>query len=445
MKIRITRYPNNNETRVAVFPERFPKSLDQICSGSGITTWEGESLENSSPVKGSDSLDSSGGSPFNIKSKVDTRNRPRRMSLSRYGRNTVLRAGSCFDNDPGSERLLLTGTLPGRLTEAFRALACFSTVATKTLCNWLTRRHPGAKWLYCWEWQKRGALHLHLVVEVPIAIAEYVKAHFKDEWNAILRKISHLSGVNLFKRTHKYIHSEKVTQADVTVCDREPSRYVSKYISKGNTNGFDQKRFPPSTWYQVSRSLLKSLRASIETYESSGVSYGQARAFIENATHCVSQGIQFGGRYFDGAILAWSGYSYDQHFDIEEWGKIMNTKQRNAMAITTMYMIACRELTVNTNARCYLRARNEMVTDIEKPLSKLTEGEMKKLILRVMQAVSVTWEYCNTKNISAQFFMSAVNWWELVYDECPLNEFAVLEIFTFCNESLTGDLLRTKV
>ncbi len=50
----------------------------------------------------------------------------------------------------------------------------------------------------------------------------------------------------------------------------------------------------PKTWYQVSRSLLKALREKTRTYLAEGLSYSQARGFIETASHNISQAIKGG-------------------------------------------------------------------------------------------------------------------------------------------------------
>ncbi len=421
-----------------MYPERFPKSLSELClPPPEVSETPPSGLSDSLPVN--DFPDSLGAPPgaFNIKSKVDTLHRPRRLYLSRNGRNTILRAGSCFDNTDFTERLLLTGTLPGRLKEAHQALAEFSTYASKTLTNWLTRRSPKCKWMYTWEFQKRGALHIHLVVELPHSVSAYVKEHFQDEWNRILAAISEKTGINLYKRTHKYVHSKKVTQADVTVCDREPSRYISKYISKKATNGFGAWRYPPKTWYQVSRSLLRTLKDRTQVFFAEGLSYSQARGFIETASHNISSAVKGGARFFEGAILSWSGYGYTDYFDIKEWGTQMNNSAKFLMSVKAMHAMSVNAYNANINARCYLRVQNKEMGVRKYPSSFEGEQLMLEEIKKIMQAIITTFEYTARKGFMADYLKSAVLWYESKFDECPLNEFAVEEIFNYCEENLT--------
>lgn len=421
MKIRVTRYPNN-ETRIALYPERFPKSFEQLCQ---------------EPLDSSSGSDSSPGRAFNIKSKVDTVHRTRRLALSRNGRRQVLRAGSCFDSSETTQRLLLTGTLPGTGYKAFRALAEYSTYASKTLTNWITRRSPGCAWVYTWEFQGRGALHIHLVIEVPLSVSDYIQSHFKDEWNRILRSICRLSGVDLYAKTANYSHSNEKVQADVTICDREPSRYISKYITKSSTHAKAFGRFPPKTWYQVSRSLLKRLRDSTAVYEWSGLSYRQSLKFIEDATHHLSQYVLSGSRRFMGSILAWSGYLYSEKFDIEEFGGNFAMKERQLLSIETMVKKA---MTVSRNypaARCFMRSAN--ANEIENAIANGTATlmQMKTLIATIMQSLTTIWGSMHNKTQAALFLKCSIEWWDAKYGHVNYTDSYRDEINTICNNYLT--------
>ena len=421
MKIRVTRYPNN-ETRIALYPERFPKSFEALCQ---------------EPLDSSSGSDSPPDRAFNIKSKVDTVPRKRRMALSRNGRRQVLRAGACFDSTETTRRLLLTGTLPGTGNQAFRTLAEYSSYASKTLTNWLNRRSPGCPWMYTWEFQGRGALHIHLVVEVPLPMSGYIEAHFKDEWNRILRKICNLSGRNLYAKTAKYSHSEDKTQADVTICDREPSRYISKYITKSSTHAKAFGRFPPKTWYQVSRSLLKRLRDSTSVYEWEGLSYRQSLKFIEDASHRLSQYVLSGSRRFMGSILAWSGYLYSEEFNIEEFGGNFAMKERQLLSIETMVKKA---MTVSQNypaARCYMRSvnANEIESAIANGTATLTQ--MKTLIATIMESLTTIWDRMHNRTQAALFLKCSIEWWDAKYGHVGYTESYRDEINTICNNFLT--------
>ncbi len=434
----MTLYPND-EVRLSVFPEPLPEDYFGRGLGSELEGLENNlKAENCTPEQRPDSFSDRDEIAFNIKSKVDTVPRKPKLFLSRNGRRQILRAGSCFDKGELTERLLLTGTLPGRCQEAHKALAEYSTYASKTLTNWLTRRSPGCKWMYTWEFQQRGAIHIHLVVELPLSVASYVKEHFKDEWNRIITSISEKTGVNLRKRHKTYNHPEEKTQADCIVCEREPSRYISKYISKGDKNGFGKWRYPPKTWYQISRSLLSELRERTEVYEASGLSYRQALLFIENTTHTISTGSTFGHRRFEGSTLCWSAYSYRQDFTIQEFDeKMMNIKS----TLTPTDLIAKHAIAASKGypqSRCYLRSKDwgAIGTRIEAGIA--TESEMLLYIEAVMISMTTVWDSLNRKGNAARFLRRSHNWWEAKFGYRTITSDFKMEIDNICEDILTS-------
>lgn len=429
MKLRVQRFPNN-EVRLALYPERFPKTLKQLCSEPLISSTE----SNSAP---SGALD--------IKSKDDTEPRRRRLALSRYGRRQVLRSGSCFDSSEQTERLLLTGTLPGSSIKAFKALSEYSTYASKTLTNWLTRRSPGCAWQYVWEYQKRGALHIHLVVEVPLSVSGYIKAHFKDEWNRVLRAICTKSGVNLYAKTEKYSHPDQKTQADVTICTREPSRYISKYLTKLATHAKAFGRFPPKTWYQISRSLLKRLKDRTETYEIESLSYRQALRVIEDFEPLIERYDISGCRRFEGAVLSWHGYFYYPTFNPSEWsGKLMKKGQAllSVQVVASQVRNAVRECPATQSI---IRTKTHYRFYEYMDRGMLSETELLMYIETGMQSLVTTWEGMGKQSLGAMVVSMGLTWWEQKYKYCLIDSTQQAEILKNCKLCLTGEPFRTNV
>jgi len=444
VKAVIRRYPNN-EVRVAVFPDRLPK--DYLKAGDNLSE-----DENVLPDCDSDHLllhelssEERGSTPtLDIKSKVDTPPRRLHMALSRYGRRQVLRAGSCFSMGEDSERLLLTGTLPGSTMKAFQALAEFSTYATKTLCNWLTRREPGCKWLYCWEFQGRGALHLHLVCEVSLSNSQYIKASFRDEWDRILRSIGKFADTNLYQKTETYFNKKEDLQVDVTVCDREPSRYVSKYVSKSSTSAKGFNRFPPRQWFQVSRSLLRSLREKTETFEVEGLSYRQARCCIEDAIHALSSCAISGWRRFEGVVLSWSGYGYENGIQVTDFGERFMKKGQSLLSTRVMCSMTRSVLKEYPENRAAMMAatHKETLTLMEKGL--LSETEMLMYIETAMRSLMATLMTTPTPTRSAMHLTTAMEWWEDKFGYRFFSQPEIDQINKICEGDLTHQDVRTK-
>lgn len=345
----------------------------------------------------------------------------------------------------GTERLLLTGTLPGSSYVAFKALAEFSTIATKTLTNWLTRRSPQCKWEYVWEFQKRGALHLHLVCEVSSGESEYIKLNFKDQWNRILRKIGSLSSVDMYQKTRSYSNVPSVTQADVTVCDREPSRYISKYISKAATNARGFNRFPPKQWYQVSRSLLRELRSKTETFEIEGLSYRQTLSIIEQAKHQISSSAIGGWRAFSGRVFAWSGYAYENHFQITEWDARFNMKNQNLMSVRVMCLITRTVLKKYPINRAAMMAATHSKTLGLMERNMLSDTEMLLYIQTAIASMLTTFENEFNPTDAALFLKQATSWWENKFGYVTYEPEQMAGIDKICKGDLTGKTVRTKL
>jgi hypothetical protein len=113
--------------------------------------------------------------------------------------------------------------------------------------------------LWVWEHQTRGALHAHLVVQCPdVEVAARLVEEWGSIWGGCLRAVSEKAAVDIFGRasggTHK--NNPGVWRVDAQICEKDASRYLSKYCSKGS-QGFSA--FRPSRWYGASRALRKSV------------------------------------------------------------------------------------------------------------------------------------------------------------------------------------------
>lgn len=219
--------------------------------------------------------------PLDISSKSETRNHsalethkpgwgalPRDRVFSKRGRNKMLRAGGVFNKDSikPSEVLFLTGTLPGSTPEAYETIAKYSAFLVHSLKAWLNKRVPYKFDLYVWEHQKRGALHLHYAIWIPDkAVGESVRRSFPAYWCHLLKRVSLESGVDLFDtgRGYSWINAIAEKNQIAQWCEKDVSRYLSKYVSKGAravTRNVTGKFHCPSQWYGVSRPLQKRLR-----------------------------------------------------------------------------------------------------------------------------------------------------------------------------------------
>jgi hypothetical protein len=142
---------------------------------------------------------------------------------------------------------------------------------------------------YCWELQKRGALHLHYAVHCPDkAAAAAILVGFKAQWVRLLRVVSERAGVDLFLNTvsgQNWLEMPEAIQAKAERVEKSVGAYLGKYLSKSSkgTNAIGQ--FAPCRWYGVSRPL-RELEVSLRvTHEEFLLNKGKAISFAECVLH----------------------------------------------------------------------------------------------------------------------------------------------------------------
>lgn len=193
-------------------------------------------------------------------------------------RRKIMRAGGALEqsiSDP-SECLFLTATLPGSTEQAFRAIAEWSGYVVNSLKAWISN-HVAAKLdFYVWEYQRRGALHLHYCVHVQDENARtHIQNGFKNWWIGILHRVGEKSLTDLFRKNDKFTHLSDPSQvrAVAEVCRKSPARYLAKYLSKSATKIKGRARFfTPSRFWGTSRplkTLLENLTKTVEIVQGS--------------------------------------------------------------------------------------------------------------------------------------------------------------------------------
>jgi hypothetical protein len=144
----------------------------------------------------------------------------------------------------GTERCaFVTLTQPGQTKTAISELAKWSSWVAKELCRFLQTdwalddgTHQG---VWVWENQKRGALHLHMliVMDDPSQL-DFLRASIQDWWFGKLSSLCDRTGLDLFGRSGGRTWRDKwhvVRDRAVVVVQVKKSvtGYLSKYLSKG--------------------------------------------------------------------------------------------------------------------------------------------------------------------------------------------------------------------
>lgn len=218
---------------------------------------------------------------------------------SRFGLNAkrkLARAGGLLDEvvSHPSEVLFLTGTVPNGYDDGKITTAAYSAFIVYTLKKWVSRTVPD-KWdMYVWEYQKRGALHLHYAVWVPKTDDRaYLQEHFHEKWCNILLSIYHQTGVDLCASANGYTdrHNTAYIQAYAQEVYKSVGAYLAKYVGKdAGKSGVcgDKVLYPPSRWWGVSRPLTKAVRESTVEHEVLGISQRRVLTLYQDVATMLS-------------------------------------------------------------------------------------------------------------------------------------------------------------
>ena len=161
-----------------------------------------------------------------------------------------------------SDLIFFTGTLPGSTPAAMLALSQWSGFIVHRLKAWIASRVDNPHLIYCWEWQKRGALHLHLSlwVENPEERRE-VYAGLRAAWIRLLLSVSDKSGCDLFARAGgrgTWRRCLDKVRARAEWVKKSVAAYLGKYMGKSCSPGDAPGRFfYPSRWWGSTMNLKR--------------------------------------------------------------------------------------------------------------------------------------------------------------------------------------------
>lgn len=185
-----------------------------------------------------------------------------RHPISKEARSMVREAGAIVDQSPKENTVFLTGTLPGDTPEAKVQLGAWSGWVVEKIQGWLRYHLPGMAYFGVWEYQGRGALHIHLCVRTNSQEdARWLIDHWKGRWIAILTKLCVRANCDLFARSasETWLGNPSITRTDAQVVKKSVSRYLSKYLSKGSLKRKAGHYSPPSAWSFVSAELRRAV------------------------------------------------------------------------------------------------------------------------------------------------------------------------------------------
>lgn len=165
----------------------------------------------------------------------------------------------------------ITLTLPAHHEAAFRAIAAYSGYAVNRLFQPI-RRHYGddVLWFFVWEYQRRGALHLHIALyHSDKSKALEIGNGFHSQWYKILQDISKFANTDLFLGRNGRDNS--AIEKNHFYCQpmrRSLGAYFSKYAGKKESKqSWYCQKYPVSRFwgccYALKR-LIKSLSLEVK-------------------------------------------------------------------------------------------------------------------------------------------------------------------------------------
>jgi hypothetical protein len=210
---------------------------------------------------------------------------PRPTVFGLNARRQVKRLAAVIDGlaeKPG-DVIFFTGTLPGSTPKSMLALSQWSGFLAHRLKAWMHDIDSEYKCLFVWEWQKRGALHMHAAVYVEnIANRNRIYNEFKMQWIRLLESICERSGIDVFARgsgkgTWRG-HYSKI-RAEAEWVKKSVASYLGKYMSKAIGPGRDKSKFfYPSRWWGSTQNLKNLEKAARTEDEYLCSSTGQAES-----------------------------------------------------------------------------------------------------------------------------------------------------------------------
>lgn len=239
----------------------------------------------------------------------------RRTVFGKSARHTLLEAGSCAEKWSGSpdKSVVVTLTLPGSTQEAYATLAAWSGYAWDRMARRLRKYGNGIRWFYVWEFQKRGALHLHLLIAAQSPnLAMEAGTEVRAVWFDVLRDITDKSGVDLFLHSSRdCCTAREYWQNDIQQLRKSIAAYFVKYASKEALNAgkakwvnIHQQKYYPSRWWGCQRILRREVEAERTMFALEGLTEEE----VVDCTYVINRCLQ------SEQVILEHSYSFDLEY-----------------------------------------------------------------------------------------------------------------------------------
>jgi hypothetical protein len=266
--LKINLYPNN-EIRSTIY--RTPNRASDCGAAHSVGDEDGGDFDSGSGIKPADCAPGVSDSGLDISSELSPGygGIPRKTRFGLNARRVLARCAGVFEADriPNEESVFLTGTIPGGTKKAFDAIAKWSSWIIKSVKTWISNAGVEDNYsMYCWEFQKRGALHLHYLLTVEDEKCRlFVVWKWAIKWAQLIDSVGKKEGVDMWEKADgsTWASRKSVIQAPAQYVKKSVGAYLAKYLSKqapSPGNNIEGECLNPVRWWGCSRPLLARMK-----------------------------------------------------------------------------------------------------------------------------------------------------------------------------------------
>jgi hypothetical protein len=158
----------------------------------------------------------------------------------------------------------VTLTLPANHEQAFRVLAAYSGYVVNRLFQPIRRNYGEmCLWFFVWEYQKRGALHMHICIYHPDECEGlYIAAQLIAQWHKILCDLCQMADTDMFCRRDKKSSTPRhLHQHHTSPIKKAVGAYFSKYAGKKESKqSWYCQKYPVSRFWGSSKQIKQIIK-----------------------------------------------------------------------------------------------------------------------------------------------------------------------------------------
>ena len=203
--------------------------------------------------------------------------------------------GAVVDKISGQPRFThcITLTLPANHVDAYIALAANTGYAINRLFEPIRKRYGEmVLWFFVWEYQKRGALHLHIALYHPDeSEGLWISQQIIDQWHKVLIDIGKRANCDMFCKMSKRASAiRSLHQHHAQPMRKGLGAYFSKYASKKESKqSWYCKRYPVSRFWGSCYALKDLIKQYSYTFSLYTDNEESIRIIVQNILETILQ------------------------------------------------------------------------------------------------------------------------------------------------------------